>query len=141
MSFLWQKKKLTQLVMDIMKKKCFKVLCNSILYYHSIQWCQIHDNVFTESELLGVEIRIGVFLGKVERIKVKMSYCIILKTTLKKENNQTNMIRFIPPLQPPLGLRFGGGGGGVGGEEGWCLSDKLFDISRYLRYKYLKLDE
>ena len=62
---------------------------------------------------MGVEIRIGVLHMKSGRYtdENKILYCC--KQKLEKENNKTNLERFISPL-PPLPR---GWGWGVGGEE------------------------
>ena len=58
------------------KIKCFQVLCNSILDYHSIQWCKIHDNVcFWEPE-----IRIWVLHMKRGRNADEMNYYFIFES-------------------------------------------------------------
>ena len=66
----------------MIKNNFFKVFCNSILDYHSIQWCKIHDNVCTKIELLGVEIRIGVLhikSGKNTDENMLLYFLLILK--------------------------------------------------------------
>ena len=58
------------------KIKCFQVLCNSILDYHSIQWCKIHDNVcFWEPE-----IRIWVLHMKRGRNTDEINYYFIFES-------------------------------------------------------------